>query len=86
MFRVRTLAMAVLSGAVLLSWAPTAGAQEKLDKNAQFCEDFDFAQGSEDKVVDAPVNIRETRGATAQRPPAGRRVQEAPATAPAPLG
>jgi hypothetical protein len=27
----------------------------------QFCEDFDFAQGNEHKVVDAPVDIRATR-------------------------
>jgi len=48
----------------------------------QFCEDFDFEQGREDKVVDAPVNIRDTRGA-AQRPQSSRQVREAPAVAPA---
>ncbi len=37
----------------------------------QFCEDFDFAQGHEGKVVDAPVDIRGTRAA-ASRPQAGR--------------
>jgi hypothetical protein len=41
----------------------------------QFCEDFDFAQGSEDKVVDAPVNIRDSRGAS-PRPQAPRRGPE----------
>ncbi|HZU75453.1 MAG TPA: hypothetical protein VFA70_01735 [Dehalococcoidia bacterium] len=57
----------------------------------QFCEDFDFAQGSEEKVVDAPVDIRATRAGTqraaAEQPAsqrmqavaAGRRTQEAPA-------
>jgi predicted SnoaL-like aldol condensation-catalyzing enzyme len=33
--------MAVFCGAVLMGWPATARAQEKLDKNAQFCEDFD---------------------------------------------
>jgi len=39
--RLRTLGMAVFCGAVLMGWSGTAQAQEKLDKNAQFCEDFD---------------------------------------------
>jgi len=41
MIRLRTLGTAVLFGAVLIASPSTARAQEKLDKNAQFCEDFD---------------------------------------------
>jgi len=37
----------------------------------QFCEDFDFTQGGEQKVIDAPVDIRGTRGAA--RTPAAQR-------------
>jgi len=47
----------------------------------QFCEDFDFAQGSDNKVVDAPVDIRATRSAGQRRQPEGpARPQEATAT------
>ncbi len=51
----------------------------------QFCEDFDFGQGDEHKVVDAPVDIRSTRGGQGQpqRPVAARRVQETSGAAPA---
>ncbi len=47
----------------------------------QFCEDYDFAQGSEEKVVDAPVNIRDTRSA-AGRPQTARRASEVAAPGP----
>ena len=41
MFRLKSVGMALFCGAVLMGWQGTARAQEKLDKNAQFCEDFD---------------------------------------------
>src|SRR5207302_11021943 len=46
----------------------------------QFCEDFDFARGSEYKVVDAPVDIRSTRAGVQRQPVAAgaQRVREAP--------
>ncbi len=53
----------------------------------QFCEDFDFG-GDEGKVVDAPVDIRSTRGGQAQPQRAqaqpARRVSEAGSGGPAP--
>jgi predicted SnoaL-like aldol condensation-catalyzing enzyme len=39
--RLRTFGIAVISSVAFLGWSATAHAQEKLDKNAQFCEDFD---------------------------------------------
>jgi hypothetical protein len=49
----------------------------------QFCEDFDFAQGNEDKVVDSPVDIRTTRGsarpAKTNAPAPAHRQPETPA-------
>lgn len=50
----------------------------------QFCEDFDFAQGSEEKVVDAPVDIRTTRGAAPGKNGQQRRAAEPPAAPAAP--
>src|SRR5207302_3227594 len=46
----------------------------------QFCEDFDFEQGREEKVVDAPVDIRSTRAGVQRQPVAAgaQRVREAP--------
>jgi hypothetical protein len=46
----------------------------------QFCEDFDFAQGSEEKVVDAPVDIRSTRAGVQRQQPAARRSPDQPAS------
>ncbi|HLZ68740.1 MAG TPA: hypothetical protein VKV26_02405 [Dehalococcoidia bacterium] len=55
----------------------------------QFCEDFDFG-GDEGKVVDAPVDIRSTRGGQAQPPRAqaqpARRAPESNGTAPVAQG
>ncbi|MHB8574083.1 MAG: hypothetical protein ACYDCQ_02005 [Dehalococcoidia bacterium] len=44
----------------------------------QFCEDFDFAQGNDEKVVDAPVNIRGTRGSQQAQAVGPRRVETNP--------
>ncbi|HEY7295350.1 MAG TPA: hypothetical protein VH916_09915 [Dehalococcoidia bacterium] len=55
----------------------------------QFCEDFDFGQGEEGKVVDAPVDIRSTRGGQAQQRPQAqptRRTGEGNGPAPAAQG
>ena len=41
MVRLRMLGVAVCSSLAVALWAAPAHAQEKLDKNAQFCEDFD---------------------------------------------
>ncbi len=41
MVRLRTIGMALCSTVAVIGWSATAHAQEKLDKNAQFCEDFD---------------------------------------------
>jgi predicted SnoaL-like aldol condensation-catalyzing enzyme len=41
MIRLHTLGVAALVGAALIASPAAARAQEKLDKNAQFCEDFD---------------------------------------------
>ena len=41
MIGLRTFGMLLLVGAAALAGPATARAQEKLDKNAQFCEDFD---------------------------------------------
>ena len=62
-----------------------------LGYGTQFCEDFDFSQGNEDKVVDAPVNIHNTRGAQGHAQPMQqsllpRRAPEGPAAAPGGAG
>jgi predicted SnoaL-like aldol condensation-catalyzing enzyme len=41
MVRLRVLGAAVVSSLAIAGWTAPAHAQEKLDKNAQFCEDFD---------------------------------------------
>ena len=46
----------------------------------QFCEDFDFAHGSDQKVVDAPLDIRTTRAAAQRRPAQARSASRATAS------
>ena len=59
MIRLTTLGMTALAGAALIASPPAARAQERLDKNAQFCEDFDQNVIIGGKLDEAPKYLTE---------------------------